>query len=174
MAIDQQMLVRTLVKQQTPLLAYIVSIVREYNLAEDVYQEVATDAVAHIHQINDEQHLVRWLRQACRFRAIDELRRRGSHMVFDSAVLDQLETDWDHRHDDQARHMRQALRRCIEQLAPNARRVIHLRYRDNLTGQRLAEASGRSMNTIYTALSRAHRALAECMNRAQVQEDGLD
>ena len=102
MPIDPQQLVRTLVAQQTPLLAYIWSIVRDEDLAEDlaedVYQDVAADAVAKSDTINDAEHLTRWLRQAARFRAIDLLRsRKGTALVFDNDVLNALESDWDSR-----------------------------------------------------------------------------
>lgn len=172
MPIDSQQLVRTLVAQQTPLLAYIWAIVRDEDLAEDVYQDVAADAVAKCDTIRDAEHLTRWLRQAARFRAIDLLRaRKAGALIFDDGVLDSLESDWDSRAAVDARDVRRSLRHCMEQLSPYVRKIIELRYAQNLTGDALAEAIGKPKNTVYTALSRAHRTLGECVRKQMNGED---
>lgn len=172
MPIDPQQLVRTLVAQQTPLLAYIWSIVRDEDLAEDVYQDVAADAVAKCNTIHDTEHLTRWLRQAARYRAIDLLRaRKGKALVFDTGVLDALESDWDSRTALDAREVRRSLKHCMEQLSPYVRKIIELRYSQDLTGEALAEAMGKPKNTVYTALSRAHRTLGDCVRKQMNGED---
>ncbi|MBI1369010.1 MAG: sigma-70 family RNA polymerase sigma factor [Planctomycetes bacterium] len=165
MPIDQSTLMRVLVADRTRLLAYIWAIVRDEDVAEDVYQEMAISAVTKVGQINDEDHLNRWLRQAARYRSLDALRRRSAEpLVFDDAVLDALEADWDRRTHD-AMRLRSALRECIASLSPYAQKLLTMRYEQDLTGEHLASAASRSINTVYTALARAHRALALCVRQ---------
>lgn len=63
-----------------------------------------------------------------------------------------------------------ALKACLERLSPYSRRLIELRYAQGISGPQLAEAVGRKLNTIYVALTRTHRTLAECV-RAEMAAD---
>jgi RNA polymerase sigma-70 factor (ECF subfamily) len=56
-----------------------------------------------------------------------------------------------------------ALRGCLDRLTPNARRLVTMKYVDGLRGDTIAQQLGRQVRSIYTALSRIHRALSECL-----------
>ena len=65
---------------------------------------------------------------------------------------------------------RKALRECVEKLSPYARQLIRMRYVDDLSAQDVAERLNRSPNTIYVALSRTYRHLADCVERRLARE----
>jgi RNA polymerase sigma-70 factor (ECF subfamily) len=165
MAIDHQTFVALMLRKRTSLLAFIRAIVRDEHLAEDVFQEAISVALTSIDQIRDEEHWFAWMRRAARHRALNALRQR-KRFVFDSAVIDQLEAEWadEGSFDDPDRV---ALRACIGKLTSNAQSLLRLRYSERLSGEHLAAAVHRNLNTVYVALSRIHRTLKECVETAR-------
>ena len=174
MGLTEEIVVRFLVSRRSHLLAFIRGIVRDRDLAEDVYQEVCVAVVLKRDEIRDVGHLRNWCRQAARFRAIDALRKRNSQaFVMDQAVLDLVEADWEERDDQTFDRRRNALRTCLEQLSPYVQELIRLRYGEGLSGAGLAKALDRQVNTVYVALSRAHNTLATCV-RTRLAESGVE
>jgi RNA polymerase sigma-70 factor (ECF subfamily) len=160
------LVVRTLLRDRTKLLAYVGVIVRDEHVAEDILQEVSLLAVRKHAQIADERHLLAWLRQAGRQLALQTLRnQRRRPKMLDQAVLDALEGHWMAQDTVQTSDRMDALRHCIEKLNDYPRRLIELRYGEGLNGAELARRVGRKVETIYVALSRAHQSLAQCVRR---------
>jgi RNA polymerase sigma-70 factor (ECF subfamily) len=82
-----------------------------------------------------------------------------------------LEPHWDN-HDDDVRSARvDALHECLDELTPNSRKIVEMRYADGVIGKSLAEALGKPVNTVYVALSRIHRRLADCVRRRIAREE---
>ena len=164
MAISGQKLVRTLVNHRTSLMAYILSIVHDDQLAEDIFQDVCVLAYEKQEQIENQQHLLGWLRIAARYEAMKALRKRAcDRLVFDSAMLDLLDGHWQESDRHSSTETIQALRHCIDRLTDYSRKMIKLRYADGVSGTKLAEIMERKLNTVYVALTRIHKTLAECI-----------
>ena len=83
-----------------------------------------------------------------------------------------MDGHWEQFDEAESNDVIHALHACIGELTPNARRLIDLRYRNGLSGVKLADTMGKQLNTVYVALTRIHRTLAECITRrvAQAQE----
>ena len=170
---DHDDFVRTLLAERGTLLAYIHSLVRDRHAAEDVFQSVMVAAISKRDEIQDRLHLLKWLRTAARFEALGQIRRNTAQPAgLDDAVLNQLEAHWA-RHDAHPGSVKaDALRHCVDRLAPHARQLLQLRYEDGISGERLAAVVGKSLNTVYVALTRIHRTLADCV-RAQLHREGV-
>jgi RNA polymerase sigma-70 factor (ECF subfamily) len=107
--------------------------------------------------------------------AVTVLRRAGRQpMVFDGAVLDLLESDWQAQDVRQTQETVEALRRCIEQLTPNNQRILRLRYMQNLQGTQVASELGRKLDTVYKALTRIHKSLLDCIQHRLAAEEARD
>ncbi|NNE34903.1 MAG: sigma-70 family RNA polymerase sigma factor [Rhodothermales bacterium] len=168
----EDIVIRFLVSHRSHLLAFIRGIVRDRDVADDVYQEVCVSVVLKRDEIEDEDHLRNWCRQAARFKAIDVLRKQNSQaFVMDQAVLDLVEADLTQREDGVVDRHRGALRACLEQLSPYVQELLRLRYGEGLSGVRLAEALDRQVNTVSVALSRAHNTLETCI-RTRLADSG--
>jgi len=166
MAVNTDLIVRILIRQRPQLLAYTWAIVRDNHLAEDVLQDVSVLAVHKADQIDDETHLHRWLRQACRYKALNLLQKLDTKaLTLDAVTLDAMETRWAAHDGDDPADLSDALRHCLAQLTPSARRIVDLRYEQGLSGQRLADALGKKLNTVYVTLTRIHRSLGECIRK---------
>lgn len=165
---------RLLMRERDRLFAYAWSIVRDMHLAEDVFQEVAVLAIEKHAEMREPEHLLAWSRNAIRLKALESRRRQGRQpAILSSGTLELLEQDWRRSHADDAGDVVDALQHCVERLAPNARRLVTLRYVEGLASGAIAEKLQRNVDTVYKAISRAHRALAECV-RQQIQHATSD
>ena len=157
-------LVRLALRERPRLIAYATVILADEHAAEDVFQDVLVLAMQKAEEIQSPEHLMGWLRLAARNRSMDLRRSRQQHAcVLDPAVLDVLEQSWSRLDDSDTSVRAEALRKCVDQLPPKARKVLELRYVRNLSGQQLADRLGRKLNTAYVAVSRIHRMLHECI-----------
>jgi RNA polymerase sigma-70 factor (ECF subfamily) len=152
----------TLLAERLPLTAYVASVTRDFHLAEDVFQEVCAKAVARAGEFESVAHVVSWARVAGRNRAIDILRTRdGRHVGLSEELLAVLAEEWPRRAEVDAMH--DALEHCLEELTPNNRELLRLRYFEQRPCAEVAEQMGRKLETVYQALARLHRALGDCV-----------
>lgn len=171
MPIDGNILVRSLLRYRTQLLAYILAIVHDDHLAEDIYQDVSSLAYEKREQIDGEAALPGWLRTTARYQSLRAVRQRSARpRVLDAHVLDLLESDWPALDAQDSAHRIAVLRDCLARLSPYARRLVELRYGEGVSGEKLARRMSRDLNTIYVALTRAHRSLSECVRRRLARE----
>lgn len=165
---------RCLIARRGHLLGYIWSIVHDEHLAEDVFQDVfiVVCRKASEVQFNDDEHLFRWMRKIARFESLNAARKaKRSPLIFQTDILDLLDGEWSKAEslaDDRA----EALKTCIAKLSAYAERLIRLRYVEKLSGKALADRVDRKVSTVYTALSRIHSALRDCVNDRMGVSDG--
>jgi len=155
---------QALLAERGLLLAYINVMLRDLHGAEDILQEALLLAMKH--PFTDADHARAWIRVTARNLALAEGRRRGRGAVLSQEMLDQLEPLW---RDEAGSHVHgeriAALRACCDLLPEPARRLIDLRFRDQLDGVGIAARIGRPLNTVYVGLSRIYRRLADCIQR---------
>jgi len=173
-AVSTDIIIRLTMRERARLLAYVMVIVRDEHAAEDILQDITIAAIAKSDEIQDETHLMGWLRRAGRFKALEIARNRRAHAtLLDADVLESLEPHWERQtHDGPAEETLDALRQCMKQLSPGAQEVVKRRYVDGLTGQRLADQLGRKLNTTYIAVSRVHKALHRCIEKYRARKQG--
>ncbi|MCG8697294.1 MAG: sigma-70 family RNA polymerase sigma factor, partial [Bacteroidales bacterium] len=129
----------TMLKERRNLTAYIVSIVNNYQAAEDLYQDVCVKAISTKATFENQTNLIRWSRTTSRNTAIDYLRKhRRRVIVFSHELLDTLEGEWpDHIHQDPSDRL-EALSACMKNLTPRNNELIRLRYGKALSGIEIA------------------------------------
>lgn len=174
MPVDEQQLVQTLLREQPRLMAYIRSMVISRDIAEEVFQEVSLAACDSRESIESAGSLPAWLRVVARNKSVAAIRRQKASrtIVLDSATLDLLESDWDRLDYNSAFCSRSdQLERCLNQLPEKSRRLIDLKYRDNLSGAQIATQTSRSINSIYMALVRIREALGRCIREGEVARE---
>lgn len=167
-------IVRALLRDRVKILSYLDSILGDFHLAEDCFQELCAAAVGKDDYFEDETHLLRWSLRAGRNKAIDSVRRRSrQECLLDSEILEALEEQWlaessNALENDSDRV--QALKACLDELTDNSRRIVDLRYTEGLKSGRIAEILGRKVEAVYRSLARSHVALRECMERRLAKE----
>ena len=170
---DRETVVRTLEADRARLLAYVWSMLRDHHAGEDLYQDLLVLAIGRAETFNDADHLLKWSRVTLRNKALEHLRRgRSRPMSLAGDVLDRLESHWSEFDALDSAEMTQALQNCLAALTPHARHLIELRYGQGLRGTDVAKATDRKPHTVYVALSRAYKALGDCINARLTGKEG--
>lgn len=172
MALKTEQLVRVLMAERNKLLAYAWSIAGDFGLCEDVVQEVALLALDKGREVADEPRLKVWLRRTARFKTLEALRRKNkTPPPLSEDVLDKLESHWepyDHRGELAESAITEMLRACFHRLTDKQRRLLSLRYAKQLRSSEIAERLQMKAETVYRAITRAHRSLADCIEEKNV------
>ena len=165
MPISREELIRTLIGQKTNIMAYVFFLVGNNEIAEDIFQNISILAYQKCDSINDEDHLMAWLRVAARNESLQTIRTQSrSRVRFDSNMIDQLEPYWE-QFDHQDSKLQDRLLSCLKKLSPKAREMVKLRYYECVSGDIIARKLKISTNAVYVGLSRVHRNLAKCIQR---------
>lgn len=175
MALDCATAIKTLTAQRLSLLGWIRAMGCDEHIAEDVYQDVSILVVQKCGEITDVQHFGPWVRHAARLKALEAMRaRKKIGLPLDDSTLDLIESEWQPLGSAEASNLLYWLRECLDQLSPYLRQLIELRFIDGLSGFALAEKMGRERNTVYVALTRSYKTLANCIRRRRSQEEAGD
>jgi RNA polymerase sigma-70 factor (ECF subfamily) len=149
-----------LIAQRLPLIAFFASVTRDFQMAEDVFQEICVKAVARAGEFESAAHVTNWARLAGRHRSIDTVRgRSGRYEGLSEELLATLAEEWPSVGDPR----QQALTQCMEEVTPNNRELLRLRYFERRTCGEVATLMGRKLESVYQALARIHRVLGDCV-----------
>lgn len=163
---DRETVVRRVMTHRPMFVGFILSIVRDYHMAEDVYQETMVRAIEHSDTFENEAHLLAWVRKVARNESIELLRRKNREPVMLNAeVLDLVESEWSRMTPMSSQDMAQALEHCLKQLTQRSRRLIEMRYAQSLTGHEIARVTDRKPQSVYQTLHRVYRKLNDCIQR---------
>jgi RNA polymerase sigma-70 factor, ECF subfamily len=165
---DRDAVVSHLLDQRGLILGYTRVIVRDAHTAEDIFQEVMILALEHHGELQDHGHANAWARKTAQYLALNEIRRRHRKNLsldagMDAGIFEALEPVWEAAAEKGTNARVEILQKCMERLTPNGRRLIHLRFVEELDCSALAQRLARPLNTVYVGLSRTYRALSECM-----------
>lgn len=164
-----------LLRERLALVAFLASVTRNFHLAEDVFQDVCVKAIGDESGFESTAHLMNWARLTGRNRAIDLLRvRDGKLESLSEEILSSLASVWPEAGSEIWRNKQVALERCLDRLTPNNRQIVRLRYFEGRTGSDVAAVLGRKLETVYQALARIHKSLAECMQTQLLNREGAE
>jgi len=159
----QKHIVQEIARHQPRLRALVRCLLVRASDVDDVLQEINAVLWEKADEFQPGTDFWAWASQIARFKALNQLRRYGrERLVFDEAVLEQLANAVETRLHDLERR-RAALDHCLQQLPPAQRQLIDLRYSDDQTLQRIAQAIGRPEGSIRQTLYRIRQALLACI-----------
>jgi RNA polymerase sigma factor, sigma-70 family len=164
-----------LLRHKNRLFTYIVQMVRDRDLADDIFQETFVKAITTIRQgrYNDFGKFSAWITRIARNLAIDSFRAEKSEATVstDDTNFDVLnrrelseETVEDAMIDLQIEH---DVRRLVDELPEPQREVLMMRFYKNLSFKEIAEITGVSINT---ALGRMRYAILNMRRLAREKE----
>ncbi len=156
---------RLLVEHHDELFSFILSIVRNLSVAEDVMQDVAVVVCERWNQFTVGTDFGKWSRQIARYKILSERDRtlKRIHLLDDDAI-DRIAVGFDDDRHTSHDHLA-ALRECLKHLKDRARNVVRLRYSGGISCEAIARRLGTALTTVYQDLSRARGSLANCVER---------
>lgn len=163
--------VTALAAGQRDLWAFILSVVPSQSDCEDILQEVNLALWGKRDLYNGDKKFLPW---ALGFTVIEIQRYRTrsakNRLWFSDEAIASIATEWSEP-DPFVEGSRHALDNCVHKLREAERLVIEAKYRKDMSVKEIADNLGLSSSAIYKTLSRALRALKECVKRSQMQAD---
>lgn len=158
---DQQMnwVRQSVTEHGAALERYARSLCGRADLAADAVQETFV-RLLHADRPRVEGHLLPWLLRVCRTRVLDLLRAEGRTVFVEEAFVAQTpDADTpDPAHSATQRDDAASVLACMEQLPPNQREVVRLKFLNDLSYREIADITGLSVSNVgfllHTALKR--------------------
>lgn len=163
---DQHVELTTLWSRNQYLIeAFISSMVQDANDREDVLQETAKQVAILFHEYDTARPFANWAVGIARFKVRQcHDRRRKNQKVMGGEVLDQVAAAFTRVETDKAARI-DAMQACVSKLKPRHRRLLDLRYIEEMGVESIAERVGVKPNTISVALYKIRAGLAQCIRR---------
>ena len=156
------------------LYVYLLALVRDQALAEDITQETFLAAYEALTMRGTEVHSVPgWLRGIGRnlaAEALEKKKREPALMPDASAVEGIMEPFDEFALGDLWRERLEALRECRERLPDHQKRAVEFHYGEDLRAPAIAEKTGWVVATVYQILWEARESLRNCIERVLAQE----
>ncbi len=171
-------------RHQRSVYNLLARMLRNPALAEELAQESFLKAYTHLRSFNPEYKFANWILRIAHNAAIDVLRQRGPQVVsIDEAASGGQrpieETVVDPRSDEaerrvERRDLSQLLGAALDQLRPDYRRVIVLRYQQDLGYEEIAAIAGEPVGTVKSHLHRARAEMAAFLTKRGFVQPGAD
>jgi len=164
--------VRLLKKNERRLNGYVLSLVHNWNDADDIVQDVAVRLWQQFDDYDPTADFGAWVCKIAYYQVLTHRKRKGRERLrfsekFAIAVADEIAAITAESGDDQER-----LRQCLEKLGAGERELLR-DYYSGVTVIELAQKFGRSAASLYKNLAILRRALRACIERA-AQRDEFD
>jgi RNA polymerase sigma-70 factor len=163
--------VRLFAEHHSRILAYIYSLIPNFQDAEDICQKTSLVLWNKFHQVEPDGDFLVW---ACRvaYLEVRNFRRTAARdrLYFSEELMAVLA-------DDRASELPQAGRRllalqeCMKQLSLGEQELLQHAYSQEQSIQTLAERLGRAVQTVYNRLFRIRRLLFNCVEKRPVTEE---
>ena len=161
---------RLFVKYQPRMYGYIRSLVANRTDAEEILQETASVLWRKFDQFEPGTNFLAWALKVARYEVLHFKEKQGRDVLrfsepFVDAVAEETVAASDRLGD-----LREALITCLDKLPAHQRNLFRRRYQSAATTRSVARELGRPPTTVYNALARIRRRLAECVERTLARE----
>jgi RNA polymerase sigma-70 factor (ECF subfamily) len=172
-------LARQFVQHRDILYGYVFALTRDHDLAEDILQDVGVSILTEAASGRGPDSFIPWARGLARHRVADHFRRlacRRRHEMPFEELADAVDMAFaEHAPTPEENHQQlKLLRECLDELTARVRTIIDLRYNGRQSLEEIAASMSWTPASIKVALSRARRALADCVGRKlRLEEEGI-
>jgi len=157
-------------ENRSRILAVIVAMVRDFDLAEELFQETVIQILKSEDQFDPTRKFVPWACGIAKNVVKQHWKRQRNAPasgIYDLiADLAMVSADGE---DDMWRRERKALRSCYRRLPDRMQQLLLLRYGHNIKGNKLAESTDFRPGAIRTTLARLRNQLRQCINAQTTQ-----
>ncbi len=153
-----------LMQKQMRIYAFILSVVRNFEDADDILQETVHTMWQKYEDCRPIEDFVAWGIQVAYYKILEYRKRneRTVHVDLHSGLFDELMAA-SRNLDKEGEEVLEKLKRCLKELSPRGRRFIELRYYQDLKPKQIAVLLGLSVLNVYKILSRIHSQLVQCV-----------
>ena len=158
--------IRLLGQHQRRLNSYVMSMVLDWNDAEDIVQETNVLLWREFHKFELGTNFYAWACKIAFHRVLAyRKQKKRSHLNFSDELIELLaKQNVDMSDRLETRH--HALWQCVDKLLPDHKRILQLRYESNASVEDISCQTQRTVSAVYRLLSRIRRTLHECVTRS--------
>ena len=150
---------------QPAVAAYVRALVRDSQAAHDIVQETAVVLLRKFEQWDSSRPFLPWAMGFAKLQVLAHRRDAGrNRLIFDEQLLDIITKSWP-TVAAKVDNEQSALQDCLETLAPKARRIVQLRYYENLKISQVAQCIGSTAAAARISLMRIRQRLQDCVQR---------
>lgn len=153
-------------RHQVQLYRWLVRLVRDETLAEDLLSEVFLDVWRQAVSFEGRSSVSTWLLAIARYKALSALRRRTDMQLDDEIAAGIPDTADNPERALQNKDRDELLRRSVARLSPEHGEVIDLVYYHGKSVKEVAQIAGVAEATVKTRMFYARRKLAELVEAA--------
>ena len=151
------------------LLSYLRAAVRDWNVADDLFQETMLVAWRRLEDFDRSRPFAPWLRGIAGKILLAHFRKRSKQeLSLDAPALEWLDSQFAaiqlQRGDTFAEKL-SALRDCVDSLGENYREPVQMRYQQNLSLSEIVQTMSIALETLKKRLTRAKSLLVDCLER---------
>jgi RNA polymerase sigma-70 factor, ECF subfamily len=161
---------RVFTVNQRAIYLYIRSLVANTADVDELWQETNLVLWQRFADYQPGTNFLAWARRIAYNKVLNYRTRRRGLLQFSDDFLEKL-AEASERVCDQHAVRLDALKQCAKKLPPPDRELIELRYGPDATCQSVAQSLGRSIRSVYKAVTRIRAQLLECIRREMAKED---
>ena len=167
-----QEFVQLLTTHQLRIRSFILSLLPNYNDAEDVMQETTSMMWSRFSEFEIGTDFLAWGRTIALYRVLDyrQNRKYKQRLKFNDELFRVMEREVKERREDRSEDYLCYLRNCLNKLAEKDQLLIRMRYQDNMKISHVARRVGVTVQSVYRNLSRVQDLLHRCVLRCASQE----
>ena len=169
--LEHKAFIALLVPNQTRIQAFILTLVPNFNDAEDIYQETISmiwDKFATFEKGTD---FVAWAVTIAKFKVLEfRAKQKKSKIQFTDKIYEKLESAALSQKS-AAQDRLDVLKRCIRKLSEKEKDLLKMRYGLDLSFQKMSLRIGKTSPAIHRAIAIIHSKLALCVRRVFQQEE---
>lgn len=156
---------RLFVGNTSLLKGFILGLLPDVNRAEDVLQEVFLTLTQKADEFQPGTDFVAWARAIARIKVLQRFDQdRKAPRPLCAEAIEALVAAAPEM-DDSRSSRRQAVGKCLEEVAPTARRIIDLRYDEGLSPPEIARKLSWNVDAVHVGLAKVRKFLRECSQR---------
>ena len=152
------------------IFAFILSLLPDWNDAEDVLQETSILLWERFHEYKPGSDFVAWGCRIAYLKVMECRRRKKKATCFSDSLVNVL-NDLVQQESASLSNRASALVDCMKLLAPRDRQMVALRYEPGATVRSVAAEMQKSVDATYKALNRVHDQLLECVQKSLHEEE---
>lgn len=155
------------------LLGFLIRILRESVEAEDVLQEVFLQVWEQASSYDESRgRPFTWMVTIARSRAVDRLRASGSRLRLETTATQEPREETADLCDDAIRSERgETVRRALEEIPEEPRRILLLAYFEGLTQSEIAARIGKPLGTVKTRARAGLSKLRELLSKGTSKDE---
>lgn len=162
--------VRLLTANQHRVYAFILTLVPDWSVAEDILQDTSEVMWVKYAQVRPVTDFTAWAIRIAHNKVLNYLTKKtNTRVLFSSELLEEVAQRAELACGQMDERLA-ALRQCVAKLSDFDRSLIRLRYENNQTIKQIAQEAGRPIHGMYKRMMRIHEALIRCIRYRMTME----